>query len=129
MIVKKAEKSGREFMYSGRLPSRKDVSYTTKVHDDGREIIHFTGGKQDPDGRRCYCVIFNDMSLNDVMCLTPNQVMMLQIAKGDQISITDWTEFYGMTPNMVEDMEDTKYGVSMQCQYTFNDVLRHNSSI
>ena len=102
---------------------------TTRIHDDGRQIVYFKSDKQDPRGRRCYCVVFNDMSLNDVMCLTPNQVMMLQIAKGDEISITDWTEFYGMTPDMVENMEPTKYGASMQCQYTFEDVLRHKSSV
>lgn len=63
------------------------------------------------------------------MCLTPKQVMMLKIAKGNDISIKDWTEFYGITPNMVENMKPTKYGVSMQCKYTFEDVLGHKSNI
>ena len=100
-----------------------------KEHSDGNKYVHFANAKVDPKGRCCYCVIFNDMSLNDVMCLTPNQVMMLQLAKGSEISITDWTEFYGMTPDMIENMEPTKYGASMQCQYTFEDVLRHKTSI
>ena len=39
---------------------------TTRIHDDGRRIVYFKSGKQDPKGRRCYCVVFNDMSLNDV---------------------------------------------------------------
>ena len=109
--------------------SSANYNVTLKEHNDGNTYVHFANAKADPIGRRCYCVVFNDMSLNDVMCLTPKQVMMLKLAKGDEISITDWTEFYGMTPDMVENMEPTKYGASMQCQYTFEDVLGHKSSI
>ena len=109
--------------------SSANYSVTLKEHDDGNKYVHFANAKPDPKGRRCYCVVFNDMSLNDVMCLTPKQVMMLKLAKGDQISITDWTDFYGMTPDMIENMEPTKYGASMQCKYTFEDVLRHKTSI
>ena len=50
------------------------------------------------------------MSLNDVMCLI-KQVFMLQLTHGDNIEITDWTDFYGITPYMIENMPDTKYGV------------------
>lgn len=123
MIVRKVERNGREFMSSA------NYNVTLKEHNDGNTYVHFANAKPDPKGRRCYCVIFNDMSLNDVMCLTPNQVMMLKIAKGDEISITDWTEFYGITPDMVENMEPTKYGVSMQCKYRFEEVLAHKGSI
>ena len=41
-------------------------------------------------------VVFTDMSLNDVMCLI-KQVFMLQLTHGDNIEITDWTDFYGIT--------------------------------
>jgi hypothetical protein len=101
----------------------------TKVHFDGNRYVHFDSKYKDPKGRRCYAVVFNDLSLNDIMCLTPKQVMMLKIAKGDQIDIKDWTEFYGITPDMVENMEPTKYGVSMQCKHTFEEVLAHKGSI
>lgn len=102
---------------------------TTRIHPDGREIVYFKNSIPDPNGRRCYCVVFNDMSLNDIMCLTPKQAMMLKIAKGDEISIADWTDFYNITPHMVENLPDKKYGVSMQCKYTFEDVLRHKSNV
>jgi hypothetical protein len=106
-----------------------NYSVTTEIHEDGNRYVHFNSLYKDPEGRRCYCVVFNDLSLNDIMCLTPKQVMMLKIAKGNDISIKDWTEFYGITPDMVENLEPTKYGVSMQCKYTFEDVLGHKSNI
>ena len=69
------------------------------------------------------------MSLNDVMCLIKQVIPVLQLTHGDNIEITDWTDFYGITPHMIENMPDTKYGVSMQCKYPYEDVLRHKSSI
>ena len=112
-------------MYSVKI----NPNVTTRIHPDGKEIVFFKNSIPDANGRRCYCVVFTDMSLNDVMCLTPKQVFMLQITHGNNIQITDWTDFYGITPHMIENMPDTKYGVSMQCKYSYEDVLRHKISV
>ena len=92
MIENKEEKNGKVYMYSVKI----NPNVTTRIHPDGKEIVFFKNSIPDANGRRCYCVVFTDMSLNDVMCLTPKQVFMLKLTHGDKIEITDWTDFYDM---------------------------------
>ena len=65
-----------------------------------------------------------------MMHVESSKYPMLQLTHGDNIEITDWTDFYGITPYMIENMPDTKIRISsMQCKYSYEDVLRHKSSI
>ena len=51
-------------MYSAKI----NPNVTTRIHPDGREIVYFKNSIPDANGRRCYCVVFTDMSLNDDAC-------------------------------------------------------------
>ena len=72
-------------------------------------------------------VVFTDMSLNDVMCLTQASIHVATYTWYN-IEITDWTDFYGII-HMIENMPRYKIRRSMQCKYPYEDVLRHKSSI
>ena len=101
-------------------------SLAIKVHEDGRERFWFPG-RPDPNGLRCYCVVFNDMSFNEIIAMTPKQAMMLEFAHGADIEISDWTEEFNLQPHMLEE-HDTVYG-SFATKHKYEDVLAYKKSI
>ena len=106
----------------------RDAGYT-KVQPNGDETIWFRHGESDPDGRRCYCVVFGDMQINDVVIMTAKQAFLLELKHADKIVIADWTEMFNMQPHMLDELGPNKYGIELKCEYTFEDVYNYNSCV
>ena len=99
------------------------------MQPDGNENMWFKDAQPDPDGRRCYCVVFSDMSLNDVVVMTAKQAFLLEIKHGDKIVIADWTETFNIQPHMFDELGPDKYGIDLTNKFTFEDVYNYNSHI
>lgn len=95
----------------------------TKVTPDGKEQFYIHDAKPDPDGRRCYCVVAQDMSFNDVVVMTPKQMVLAKLKFGDFITIADWTESFNMQPYMLEEFHGEKYGAVTMQRLTYEDLM------
>lgn len=95
----------------------------TKVQSNGKEQFYVQNAVQDPHGRRCYCVVAQDMSFNDIVVMTPQQKMMVVMKFGDYLEIADWTETFNMQPYMLEELKGTKYGVKTDEKITYEDLM------
>ena len=85
------------------------VKYTVELKDVGKSVpqVYFnTGENVDRLKTRCWCVIFADMTLNDVVCGTEHEMFLLKFKYGDRIVISDWTERYGLTPSMLKENDE-----------------------
>ena len=101
----------------------------TKIQKNGKETVWFAHNQPDPKGRRCYCVVFQDMSVNDLIVMTEKQAFMLKLKHGDKITIADWTDMFNMQPDMIENMPPHKYGISISPTKTFEDIYTHTSTV
>ena len=95
----------------------------TKVQPNGNEQFYVHDATPDPYGRRCYCVVATDMRFNDVVVMTPQQKLMVELKFGERLDITDWTETFNMQPYMLEELKGTKYGVQTDSRLTYEDLM------
>ena len=96
----------------------------TKVDADGKEHFYIHSAEQDPLGRRVYCVVANNMSMKELVPMTPQEMTWLKIKFGDQLVIEDWTSTFNIQPSTLEDMPDGIYGKGTSKQFTFNDIMQ-----
>lgn len=95
----------------------------TKVQPNGNEQFYVHSATPDPQGRRCYCVVAQDMSFNDVVVMTPQQRMMVELKFGHRIDIEDWTEIFNIQPDMLTEFHGNKYGVKTEERITYNELM------
>jgi len=95
----------------------------TKVQPNGNEQFYVHNATPDPHGRRCYCVVATDMRFNDVVVMTPQQKLMIELKFGERLDIADWTETFNMQPYMLEELKGTKYGVQTDSRLTYEDLM------
>ena len=55
---------------------------------------------------RCWCVIFADMTLNDIVCATESEIFLLRLKYGERCVVSDWTTKYGLTPEMLRSNDE-----------------------
>ncbi len=99
----------------------------TKVDDEGKERFYIHSAEQDPLGRRVYCVVAADMSINELIPMTPQQMTLVKIKYGDRMEIEDWTETFNIQPSTLEDMPGGLYGKGTSKQFTFNDIMHYDT--
>ncbi len=114
-----AEKNTREYM---SLKKYREAGLT-KVQPNGNEQFYIHAATPDQYGRRCYCVVAADMRFNDVVVMTPQQKMMIELKFGDQLDIADWTEVFNIQPDMLDEFHGTKYGVETQERITYQELM------
>ena len=95
----------------------------TKVQPNGNEQFYVRDATPDPHGRRCYCVVAADMRFNDVVIMTPQQRLMVQLKFGDRLDIADWTEVFNIQPDMLNEFHGTKYGAQTQERITYEELM------
>jgi|TARA_R110001592_G_scaffold20761_3_gene83799 hypothetical protein len=96
----------------------------TKVTDEGTEQFYIQNAEPDPLGKRVYCVVASNMSLNELVPMTPQEMTLVKIKYGDQLVIEDWTSTFNIHPGILEDMPDGIYGKGTSKQFTFNDIMQ-----
>ena len=109
------------------LKTFRDAGYT-RVQKDGNETVWFRNGIPDPEGRRCYCVVFQDMSLNDIVIMTKQQAFMLELKHGENIVISDWTIIFNKRPDMLKELTKPKYGACITEGVTYEDIYNYNDA-
>jgi len=95
----------------------------TKVQPNGNEQFYVRDAVPDPHGRRCYCVVAADMRFNDVVIMTPQQRLMVELKFGDRLDIADWTEVFNIQPDMLNEFHGTKYGAQTQERITYEELM------
>ena len=95
----------------------------TKVQPNGNEQFYVHNATPDPHGRRCYCVVAADMRFNDVVVMTPQQKLMIELKFGERLDIADWTEVFNIQPDMLNEFHGTKYGVETQERITYEELM------
>ena len=116
-----------EFMSANGMTSKglkrfRDAGLT-KVQPNGNEQFYVRDATPDPHGRRCYCVVAADMRFNDVVIMTPQQRLMVQLKFGDRLDIADWTEVFNIQPDMLNEFHGTKYGAQTQERITYEELM------
>jgi len=96
----------------------------TKVQSNGNETFWCKDQKSDPDGKRCYCVVTQNMTLNEVVCMTPKQAMWIKLKYADAIEVADWTDTFNIHPDTLRKLPDPLYGKSLQNEVTFEDIMQ-----
>jgi hypothetical protein len=96
----------------------------TKVDDEGKERFYIHSAEQDPLGRRVYCVIAADMSINELVPMTPQEMTLVKIKYGDRMVIEDWTETFNIQPSTLENLPEGIYGKGTSKQYKFKDLMQ-----
>jgi len=100
----------------------------TKVNSQGKEQFYIVNANPDPQGRRVYCVVANDMSLNELVPLTKQEYLMLKLAKGDQYTFEDWTECFNIQPEHLELVGDNPiYGRYSNKHYTYETLMQYDT--
>ena len=99
----------------------------TKVDAEGKERFYIHSAVQDPMGRRVYCVVAEDMSVNELVPMTPQQMTLVKIKYGDRMVIEDWTETFNIQPSTLEDMPDGIYGKGTSKQFTFDGIMQYDT--
>ena len=96
----------------------------TKTQPDGSERFFIQNAKQDPQGRRVWCVIADDMSFNDLVALSPNEKLLVDLKFGDALTWEDWTEAFNIQPYMLERMaKEHYYGAGLHKELTFQKLM------
>ncbi len=75
------------------------------------------------NAKRCYCVVAADMRFNDVVVMTPQQKLMIELKFGERLDIADWTEVFNIQPDMLNEFHGTKYGVETQERITYEELM------
>lgn len=96
----------------------------TKVDSEGNEHFYIHSAEQDPLGRRVYCVIAADMSINELVPMTPQEMTLVKIKYGDRMVIEDWTETFNIQPSTLENLPEGIYGKGTSKQYKFEDLMQ-----
>ena len=73
--------------------------------------------------KRCYCVVATDMRFNDVVAMTPQEMMMVQLKFGERLDIADWTETFNLQPEQLTEFKGEKYGVETTQRLTYEDLM------
>jgi len=102
----------------------------TKKTANGTERFYIQNNQPDPLDRRVYCVIANDMSINELVPMTPKEFMMLKLSKGDQLTIEDWTETFNIQPKDLDILakKNPIYGASASNRYTYKTLMQYGTS-
>ena len=113
---------------SSGLKSFRDAGLT-KINSQGKEQFYIHKNEPDPLGRRVYCVVANDMSINELVPMTPKEYMMLKLSKGDQYTFEDWTEIFNIQPKDLDILDNKQiYGVSASNRYTYKTLMQYDTS-
>ena len=99
----------------------------TKVDSEGKERFYIHSAVQDPMGRRVYCVVAEDMSINELVPMTPQEMTLVKIKYGDRMVIEDWTETFNIQPSTLENMPDGIYGKGTSKQFTFDGIMQYDT--
>jgi hypothetical protein len=99
----------------------------TKLQPDGNETFYVKDAEPDPDGKRCYCVVTQDMRLNEIVVMTPQEMTLIKIKFGDQMIIEDWTEIFNIHPKTLEKIPDGIYGKRYDVSVTFNELMQYDT--
>lgn len=101
----------------------------TKTQPDGSERFYIQNNQPDQLGRRVYCIVANDMSINELVSMTPKEFMMLKLSKGDLFTIEDWTETFNIQPKDLDILDKNPiYGVSATNRYTYKSLMQYGTS-
>ena len=101
----------------------------TKVQPNGNEQFFINNAVPDAEGRRVYCCVAEDMTLNDLVALTPNQKMMCDLKFGAKLLWEDWTEAFNIQPSHLEETEmDHMYGARLHKGLTFERLMEMDES-
>lgn len=101
----------------------------TKVQPNGNEQFYIQDNEPDPEGKRVYCVVANNMSLNELVPLTKQEYLMLKLAKGDQYTFEDWTETFNIQPKDLQILEDQPlYGVDTSQKHDYQSLMQYDTS-
>ena len=123
MINLLAEKNTKVFMSSNGL-NRFRRARLTKVQPDGTERFYIHDNKPDPDGRRVYCVIAQNMTLNDLCALNNNELMFVKLKFGDALITEDWTASFNIQPHNLHDVNNGHiYGSSLHKGLDFEKLM------
>jgi hypothetical protein len=85
------------------------AKYSVELKDVGKKLpqVYFNSGEDVAKlTTRCWCVIFADMTLNDIVCATESEIFLLRLKYGARCVISDWTEKYGLTPEMLRSNDE-----------------------
>ena len=96
----------------------------TKVDAEGKERFYIHSAEQDPLGRRVYCIVAADMSVNELIPMTPQEMTLVKIKYGDRMVIEDWTETFNIQPSTLENLPEGIYGKGTSKQYKFEDLMQ-----
>ena len=96
----------------------------TKVDAEGKERFYIHSAEQDSLGRRVYCVVAEDMSINELIPMTPQEMILVKIKYGDRMVIEDWTETFNIQPSTLENLPEGIYGKGTSKQYKFEDLMQ-----
>jgi len=117
MSLKKFRAAGKKFREAG----------LTKVQPNGNETFYVKDAISDPDGKHCYCVVTQDMRLNEIVVMTPQEMTLIKIKFGDHMLIEDWTEIFNIHPETLEKIPDGIYGKSYNVSVTFNELMQYDT--
>jgi hypothetical protein len=98
------------------------AKYTVELKDVGKRLprVYFNSGEDTSVLKtRCWCVIFADMTLNDIVCATESEIFLLRLKYGERCVISDWTERYGLTPEMLRSNDEY---LGIHDEITFDEV-------
>lgn len=96
----------------------------TKVDSEGKEHFYIHSAEQDSLGRRVYCIVAADMSVNELVPMTPQEMILVKIKYGDRMVIEDWTETFNIQPSTLENLPEGIYGKGTSKQYKFEDLMQ-----
>ncbi len=96
----------------------------TKVDSEGKERFYIHSAEQDSLGRRVYCIVAADMSVNELIPMTPQEMTLVKIKYGDRMVIEDWTETFNIQPSTLENLPEGIYGKGTSKQYKFEDLMQ-----
>ena len=63
------------------------------------------------------------MSVNDVVVMTPQKRLMIEIKFGERIDIEDWTQIFNIQPDMLTEFHGKKYGVKTEERITYSELM------
>jgi hypothetical protein len=63
------------------------------------------------------------MRFNDVVAMTPQEMMMVQLKFGERLDIADWTETFNLQPEQLTEFKGEKYGVETTQRLTYEDLM------
>lgn len=96
----------------------------TKTQPDGSERFYIQHAEADPNGRRVYCVVADDMSFNDLVALSPKEKMLVDIKFAGKLLWEDWTSAFNIQPDhLLRCNNDHKYGADLHKELTFKKLM------